>query len=187
MPDLSTLVARFNTDTVDLDLFKSFVRQDHADDDALLTVLRDAALLEAEQYLQRAITPQSRVLHITGTPPLLVPLDFGPVYDVTAVKYTPPGGVEATLDAADYVFVESASVVTPVNGWPVVSQDYPGLFVVEYSTGPEPNTSPPTALPADIVSAVLLLAQFLYGRKDGDILRTAAFRMLDPYRKGQGV
>ena len=184
----SELVSRTAAPVVPLATFKDFVRQDHADDDTLLTTLLDAATLQAEGYVQMSLGQQTRELRITGTPAPEVKLDMGPVQSITAVSYTGTDNVEVTLP--DTAYTLDGDALYPTTNWPSVSGQRPGLFRVVYVAGiVNPDTSPPTVLTNDVLTGIVLLGQLLYTRSERDnaILKEAAYRLLDTVRKGQAI
>ena len=186
MKYLSDRVSYTSTDILDLTLWKKFLRQDHADDDDLLLRLARAASMEAESYVQIALFPQVRRVVFRQAPAADIELDFGPVLGVTSVTHYDDAGNATVVDPADYAV--DSNRVTVLNAWPFIG---PGESIkLVYTAGTYDDTvSPVVPVPADVETAIYMLGQALYARnpQDNDMLKTAAFRMLDTVREGQGV
>ena len=186
----SSIVSRDAYDAVPMPLLKKFLRQDHADDDSLLSTLLSAAALEAETYIQMALTPQTRIVRVAGVPSRPVPLDIGPVSSVVSITYTARNGDVTELDEADWVLDPALQMVYPADyvQWPGLQPSNEGVFAVVYAAGPM-VTSPPTPLTADLQAALSLMCEALYTReeKSHGMLRKTAYLMLDQHREGQGV
>jgi len=82
---------------------KLHLRVDHADDDALITALIEAATGVAESRLNRALLPQTWERVLDDFPDGAIRLGMPPVTSVASVKYLRAAdGVEVTIDAAQY-------------------------------------------------------------------------------------
>ena len=165
-----------------LTLFKVFLRQDNDDEDVMLKTLLEAAIGQAEDYLQRALYLQTRRAKVSGLPADgQIQLDFGPVRGIATITYTDEAGDVVALDESLYSLDED--VLSPEGDWPSTALN------ILYETGMAVPSSPAIPLPPQVSSAVWLLGQILYDRNErvAPMLTSAAHRLLDTWRAGQGV
>lgn len=184
----SKVITPATTLAVSLEEFKVALRQDNTAEDTFLESLLQAAITQAEDYLQISLNDQVREVRIKGTPLDAVSLDMGPVLSIEEVTYTDTAGTEQTIDPADYVLV--GDTLYPVDGWPSVGTQEGGAFVVQYRAGlVDDSVSPVGQVPARIRAAVMLMGQILYDRHpaSADLLLKTAHGLLDTARVGQGV
>jgi uncharacterized phiE125 gp8 family phage protein len=186
----STTVLPPEESAVSLAAFKAFIRQDHDHEDSTLQILLDAAIVEAEGYVQTSLMRQTRRVSITGTPPTEIELDMGPVIEISSITYVDLNNTTQTIDEDDYVLTDNFVTPAPGKAWPLVSTQAPNGFRVTYAAGLiDTAVSPVATLQKNYVAAILLLAQIKYDRNpdEQDILEKSAYRLLDYVRNGQGV
>lgn len=92
-----------------LEELKDHVRVDGADDEAYLHALIYAATAKFENDTHRACCTQTWTLNLDAFPSSgTIRLYRPPLASVTSIKYTPDGGVQATVSSDDYI-VDTAS------------------------------------------------------------------------------
>lgn len=153
------LLAAPTTQPVSLEVAKKHLRiaPDDTDQDDEVERLIRAATTRVERITQRALLAQSWRLVLDAFPsgPVLIPRP--PLVTVEAVTYTDALGVDRELDAATYVVNPYGLIgqITSTQGrcWPVTAKQAMSLRV-DFTAGY-------TAVPEDIVSAILLLVGHL--------------------------
>jgi uncharacterized phiE125 gp8 family phage protein len=186
----STLVSITGDLPVALEDFKVFLRQDNDDEDAMLSVLLEAALLQAQDYVQIALATQTRKVSLLYPVVGGVALDFGPVLDIVSVTYRDSDGDTQTLDPSRYVLVgDNVFPAADTEGWPISDNSYGASITITYSAGSTGTSSPVTPLSGQLKSAIWLFGQVLYDRNEkvSPMLDAAAKRLLDTVREGQGI
>jgi len=146
---------------------KAHVRQDQADDDALITAMITAATELAEQYMgARSIMPQTWELSEEGFPDEFH-LGRVPVASVTSIKYLDSLGVEQTLHSSAYVLDNyndsSTAEIEPAYGtcWPIAryaDNSVKVRFVSGYANA--------AAVPESIKSWIKLMVGAMYANRD---------------------
>lgn len=153
---------------------KVHLRVTHADDDAYITALIDAATrhLDARHgILNRALITQSWTLRIGGFPacwPYAIELPFPPLLTVGAVKYLDPDGAEQTLAGTEYT-VETSQFVGRIllgygKSWPAI-RCVPGAVRIDFTVGFGPSA---TDVPMPIRQAMLMFIAHLYEIRSTD-------------------
>lgn len=100
----STLVTDAVVEPIGLQEAKEHLRVDHDDDDAWLLGAIPAVRQRMEDMAHRALVSQTREAVLGNWPAdRVVVLPRPPLISVTSVKYTDEDGVEATLDASNYL------------------------------------------------------------------------------------
>lgn len=145
--------------------------QVYASDDTLLTSLITVAREYAENYLNRALITQTWELVLDDWPSEdYIDIPMSPLQSVTSIKYKDTAGTEATWSSAEYIVDADSFVgrIVPAYGysWPSMSL-YPvsGIrirFVAGYGDAA-------TDVPERFRHAILLLAAFLYERREAAI------------------
>ena len=115
------------TEPLALDLAKQHLRIDGTDDDALVTSLIKQAREWCEDYQGKKYITQTLELGLDAFPDKDY-VEFracSPVQSVSSVKYTDSDGIEATLDAANYILDADSFVNRLVLGynktWPTAT------------------------------------------------------------------
>lgn len=151
---------------------KKDLRVDHSDDDALITGYIKAGTQWVEQRLEIKLMPQTWELVVDAFPPNEVKLPFGPLRSVEEIFYFDTGGIEQTINEADY-YVDDASEdpwVFPVTSWPA-TLDSVNVVRVQFVAGYEDATK----IPEPIAQAVRLMVRQLY---DGDDVKAAVDNLI---------
>jgi uncharacterized phiE125 gp8 family phage protein len=171
----------------DLEDFKEFIRQYSSHEDTMLEGVLGGAVLQVEEYIQRSLEKQSRIVYINGTPDRIIELDRGPVRSITSVKYTDPvTGVLTTIDDEDYVLEHDKLYPADFANWPASSTSVLGGFQIIYVAGLADHTvSPAVELADNIRIGLFLIAQGIVEKRPE--CATAGYQLLDPIREGQGV
>ncbi len=150
---------------VDLDRMKAHCRVEGTDEDDLIPVYIAAARAAVEAYTRRRLVTQQLKLLCPGFGGC-IELPCAPVQTVDRITYLDADGDEQELDEALWRLVRSGGPVriVPADGatWPITSGGVDAVGV-EFTAG-YGNAS---AVPADLVIAVLLIAgQFYENRED---------------------
>jgi len=152
------------SEPVTLEELKAYARIDTTAEDAVLETYLTAARAGAEQYLNRALMPQTIVLLADSWPEDgVLPLPRPPLISVTSIAEVDEDGTETVYDADDY------QVVTGVE---------PGYCLLKLDSTPPPLGEPrlrhsikaayqagyanAVAVPAMIRTGILALATAIY-------------------------
>lgn len=170
---------------------KAHARVDHADEDALITSLIEAATRHIDgrhAYLGRCLVTQSWEYRTHGFPDCgLIELPLPPLQSVSAVTYVDDAGAVQTLAIDQYV-VDTATYAGQVRRaydvvWPVTRlEDF--AVRVAFTAG----FGDAAAVPQPIKTALLMMVKQLYDKRgddpdDKDITIPAPARwLLSPYR-----
>lgn len=81
---------------------KLFLRIEHNADDEVVTRAITAARQAAEQYLNRALLPQTWDYIVANPCPTRAELPFAPAQSITSITLTTESGSSSTMNAANY-------------------------------------------------------------------------------------
>lgn len=144
---------------------KKHLRVDHDEEDTLITVLIQTARTTIEQYTNRSLITQTRVLKLDSFPACeTIYLPNGAVQSVTTVAYIDDAGANQTLTAnTDYYTDVDSNIarIEAVNYWPSTF-DRPNAVTITYICG----YGAASAVPAPLKSALLLLVGHLYENRE---------------------
>jgi uncharacterized phiE125 gp8 family phage protein len=163
-------------------------------DDTLIMSLVSAAREYCEQYVRRALAPQTVEVVLDDFPDNEIQLPMSPIASITSIKYIDGDGNQQTLSSGLYVLDNDQEP-----GWvlPLLNTEWPATYEVvnavrvRYEVGytsaqDSPNNRP---LPAAIRAAMLLLVCNWYENREavviGTIRSTLSFAvdaLLLPYR-----
>lgn len=166
---------------------------DQSEEDALLTILIDAATAQAELFTQRRFVSQTWKLYLDSWPgDGVILLPYPPLQSVTYIKYYDTQGTLQTLSTSDYV-VDSNNfpariVPAPQLVWPSLQTDKVNGIEIKFISG-YLNTTAVNALPGSIKAAILLIVAHFYEHRQEFITGTiiakvpmASEWLLWPYR-----
>ena len=167
------LITPPDAEPVSLEEAKAHLRMEIPDDDALITVLIQAAREYVERFTGRQFVVATWE-HTWDVFPSVIKLPKPPLQSVVEVAYTDVGGNPQIIPATDYI-VDAHS--EPGRIVPAVGKTWP-------QTCPIPNTvrirfeagyGPPETVPAAIKATIKLLVGHLYENREAVITgRTAA-------------
>lgn len=186
----SVLLEPAQTPAVTLAFFKTSLRHDNTAEDAYLETLLSAATEQAEEYLQRSLVRQKRLLAWPGSPPRAVKLDRGPVLSIDSVTYVKPDGTIGTLASNEYVLEGDVLYPALNTDWPACRTETEQSFRVVYYAGFVDDTvSPAQKVLSGVQAAIAMYGQLLYDKHapSAELLTSSAQRLLDSFRAGQGV
>lgn len=187
---LARLITGPSEEPVTLAEAKVHLRLEHDDDDAYVSTLITAARQFVEEYLWRAVLPQTWELTISRFPFRgYIELPKGELRSVTSVSYLDSAGVSQPWAAENY---EVETTVIPGRlrtiyggSWPTGVRSTWNAAVIRYVVGWE-NVA---AVPAPVKQAILLLVSQMYEHRTPEITGTivsqvdfAATALLRPYR-----
>jgi len=157
---------------VSLEVAKKHLRiapDDTDQDDEVARIVR-AATAWAERITQRSLCPQRWRLHLDGFPCGAVLIPKPPLQTVEAVSYTDSVGSVQTLDASVYIVnpFEILGRVSLAQGesWPATRKQAMSVRI-DFTAGY-------TAVPEDVVSAILLLVGHLDQNREQVVTGTIA-------------
>lgn len=158
---------------------------EHSDTDAYLQLVLDAAVSEAESYTERSILKRAAKIIYGGFQEQLY-INYGPVLEISSLKYYDASGELQTVAAENY------AVLPQENG-------LSALLYFKWEAAPEVEAKNPfpveinlvcgyanaNAIPADIKKAILLIfSQHELFREDAPVsLDRSSKALLRPYRK----
>lgn len=161
----------------------------HPDDDLIEDIYIPWARVACENYVGRALAPQTLELSLDSFPHGRQDIELpmaAPLLGVESVTYTATDGSATTF--ADYLvdlYSAPARLVCQPYGWPSTPTDTPNAVVIRYRCGYEtPGSSPvEPELPPTIKGALLLTVAMIYsgGGQCEEIPHGAKF-LLDQYR-----
>lgn len=156
------------------------------DDDTIIGGFIQAATLQAEAFLNRAVVNRTYQLYLDAFP-LCIELPRPPLANVVSVQYRDANGDLQTLAGTAYqvdAHLEPARIIPAVGAlWPQTRQMLDAV-IVEYVAG----YGAASAVPADIKAAILLLVGTLYENREDtapvaiQIVPRSAEYVLWPYR-----
>lgn len=156
-------------DILTLGQVKAHLRIDIEDDDEQLARMVEAAITHAERYTGRAIGSQVLTLLLDEWSDC-IELPYPPVATVDEVRYLDSAGASQTVDAADYrADVNSVPArLTPAYSlsWPA-ARAVTNAIEVDYTTGY-------TAVPEEIIQAMLLMIGHWYENREDVVIGTGA-------------
>lgn len=165
---------------------KEHLRVLHDDEDNMILLYIAAATAHAEQYLQRKLMPQTaqekRPFPHSNCP---LELSANPVRSITSFSYWNNDVIEAEveIEETDYQIDKQSSIATlypkPNQYWPQTSDRILPVTIV-YEVGYEDQT----AIPQDIIHAILLLLTTMYERREDTVkqLPTMAENLLNRHK-----
>lgn len=163
----------------------------HPDDGWLSGVGIPGAREYCEQWLRRALAPQTLELALDAFPTLDIVLPMAPITALDSVRYLDANSAWQTLSATLYTFddYDEPCVIRRLETttWPV-TKVVPNAVRVRFDAGYTlPNDSPDTApLPYAIRAAMLLVLGALYENREsgGEVAKMPAGvqALLEPYR-----
>lgn len=105
---------------IPLSVAKSYLRVDHADEDALIELLITAVRMKAEGLTGRALITQDWRITLDGFPFEAIDLALSPVQSVIQLSYTDRDGVDQLMASAGYKLLAAdvAPLLYPVDVWP---------------------------------------------------------------------
>lgn len=157
---------------VSLDEAKAHLRITGNAEDTILALYIAAArqwIDGRDGWLGRAILTQTWELVLDEFPASEIRLPFGPVQQVSSVKYDDAGGIEQTIDPGDYTLDATSSLpwILPAISWPATLDAINSVrvqFVAGYPSAAD--------VPAPIRAAILLLVKDLYGTAGSQLVRS---------------
>lgn len=166
---------------------KLHLRVIHDAEDASISRMIRAArehLDGRDGILGRALVTQTWELVLDSFPVGAIQIPLPPLQSITSVKYLDAGGVEQTLDTAEYV-VDTASepgCIAPVDQWPA-TQDTVNAVHIRFVAG----YGDASAVPAALAQAILLAVGDLWANRqtglERPISQNPAFdALVFPYR-----
>lgn len=174
------------TEPVSLAEAKTHCRVDHADEDALLSSLIQAARGLVEETTGRALITRTLEWRIDRWATLLY-LPYPPAISIVQISYTDAAGVTATLPPAAYSLragVIPAYVRLDTAQRPAVNLARDGAIAIRYLAG----YGPPENVPLALRHAILLLVGHWYVNREAvsntsqSELPLAVSALLAPYR-----
>lgn len=163
---------------------RAHVRMDAMDDDAVLTLLAEAAVAHLDGYqgvLGLCLADQEWELSYDAFPSGPIKLPLGPVIEVVSVTYTDAVGVPQTFAPINYEVDTSSGDgwVVPVSAWPTTGS-YLNAARVRFRAGHSPAGAVPDALRV----AVLMLVSHWYNNREGQgQLPAAVDALITPYKR----
>ena len=146
-----------------VDVVKDHSRVDIADDDQLLADYLQAARIEAEEFLGRALITQTWRLDMDNWPGSVIKLPKPPLQSVTSIKYTDIDSNQSTYSSANYIVdtaKEPGEIVLKKNStWPSDELQETGAIQITFVCGYGDDY---TAVPAVIRQGLLLKLGELY-------------------------
>ena len=168
---------------------KAHLRVIGTDDDTQIELMITAARQSAEEYLQRALMPQTLeiVLDDFGAP---VQLPWPPFAELMSVAYTDADGAPATVAVGDMIadYRSGLCVLRPVSGtqWPRLQTN--SQVAIQYKAG----YLDAAGVPSPIKAWMLLLIGTLYENRESVVVGTGINaadlpggiwdRLVQPYR-----
>lgn len=147
----------------------SNIETDHEDE--LLQVMLDAAVEEAQNYLDTPVQSRNVVIQLTQWPSLFE-FPLGPVKSVESITYRDANGVEQSLQAQDYLFYGTTTGAKLMFRWetkPVLEEDIEFPITINCVAG-----YAAAEMPAVIKKAVLL--RFSFNERFREEMPTSANR-----------
>lgn len=166
---MSVVVVTAPVPGISLSLVKADLRVDHDEDDTLIQAFIDAACAHIDGpqgWLGRSIWTQTLELrqNVFGS---CTRLPYGPVSEITSIKYVDGTGTEQTLAGSVYTLTNAGEIVLAHNqSWPNLRGDAEGVrirYVAGFST-----------LPKAILPAVLMMVADLYAFRETAVVGTGS-------------
>lgn len=150
---------------------KTWLLVDYDDQDEVIASIIKAARLSIEKRCGISIAMKRYEMKVFGFSDR-IELPNPPVISVESIKYIDEDGVEQTIDASDYVFVQDDYVpfVFVQSGWPEDVADRPDAVRITYTTGIDIEDSPPDEVPEDLKQAIRLTVAEKFENRQGEIL-----------------
>lgn len=148
---------------------KTHLRVDNDEENALITILAQAAREMVEQRIGRSLITQSRTIKLDYFPDSdTILLPYGPVISVTSITYYDEDEVLQTLSSSEYWVDTSSDIarIVVMDSWPG-TQDRPNAVTIVYSAGYGASSS---YVPKPIKQAIYLLIAHLYENRQAVIV-----------------
>lgn len=157
-----------------LDQARTHLRLTKNDEDLLLRDCIEAATLEAERFLNRALVTQTIELRIDHWPADgVIPLPRSPVQSVVSVAYRDEAGAVQPFAASNYHTVllgDSPRIVrTVAASWPGLQAGHPEPITVTYTAGYGLTHE---QVPALIRAGILFLTTHLFEQRNPTVIGT---------------
>lgn len=150
---------------------KAWLNVDYDDQDAVITSIIKAARLKIEKRCGISIALKQYRMKIAEFGEK-IDLSNPPVISVESVKYLDEDGVEQTIDASAYTFIddEYSPYLYPLEDWPTDVAARPDAVRVEFTSGIDIEDSPPDEVPADLLQAMRWLIGHLFENRESTVL-----------------
>ena len=147
------MIKDVESEVIDVDDAKTWLRVDHDDDDDLIAMLLVAARRMAQRFTRRAIGEQQWRLTLDAFPEDggAIELPLPPLVSVDGVQYVDTSGETVAMEeGVDYIVDTSSCpgrIVLPSSrgGWPA-TKSTPGAVIIEYTCGTEPSDDQKVAI-----------------------------------------
>lgn len=147
------LTAAIATPPVSLEAFKAHARIEHAEEDAVLQAMLDAATAFVETGSARPLTPRSAAFTVAA-PFTCWWFPAAPVASLTSVKVLRADGAEVAVDAALVGAADQPRLVAEVEAWPEAMAG--DVIEVRAEVGYDPAQPQPEV--AALKNAIIMLA-----------------------------
>lgn len=183
--NVPTVITQPTTEPIALSEAKAHLRVVYADDDAQIEMMIKAARQMAEEYLQRALMPQTlQVILDDFTAPVQLP--WPPFAELSEVAYTDVDGAPAQVDIGDITADYRSGLAVLRAAWPRTATG--SQVAIKYKAGYLDAAS----VPAPIKAWMLLLIGTLYENRESVVVGTGINaadlpggiwdRLVQPYR-----
>jgi uncharacterized phiE125 gp8 family phage protein len=175
---------------------KLHLRVDHTTDDDLINILRQVAREMVENYTNRSLITQTRVIKLDNFPCFdTIRLTHGPIQSLTSITYDDANDASQTLASSAYWtdFDSNIARVVVKNSWPA-TYDKPNAVQITYVAG---YGTAGSDVPQPLKQAMLLIIGHLYENRQQVIVSgspTAALEipfgasvLMSPYVLEQSV
>lgn len=168
---------------------KAHLRVDHADDDAMIEAIIQAARQRAEHETGRTLTTQTWERVLDAFPAAEIELGVPPVRSVVSVTYADPSGATQVMDSDLYVLdaIREPGWLLPVSAWPSTAQTVNAVrirFIAGFGDGGD--------VPAAIRQWMLLHIGGMYDNRSSTVVAPGVVAaelpnqflngLLDPFR-----
>lgn len=168
-----TRIAAPAAEPVTLAETKSFLRIDHAAEDALLGDLIKAARAVAEEHLRRSLVTQSWRLSLEGANACRVPLPRGPVQSIAQASFVSPNGDQTILTGDAYQLCKGPDAIKFLRG------AGGARIEIEYVAG----YGAAGAVPPAVKQGMLMHIAALYEQREGAPMPDGVIALYAPFRE----
>lgn len=183
--NVPTVITRPEAEPITLPEAKAHLRVIGTDDDAQIEMMITAARQSAEEYLQRALMPQTLQIILDGfCNPVRLP--WPPFAELLSVAYTDAAGTPATVDIGDITADYRSGLADLRATWPSTAGG--SQVKIQYKAG----YLDAAGVPAPIKAWMLLLIGTLYENRESVVVGTGINaaelpggiwdRLVQPYR-----